>query len=184
MKETKNSTEPNNDKQTTSESETKSSPDLIVNALTLLAEAFGEPLTTVRVQVYLTSLADLDSAQVAKACNRAVRELKFFPKIAELRQLARDAAPDDDGRPNVELAWAMCPKQEEKSIVWTDEMAEAFGDARMLIQDDMIGARMVFKEQYPILVAKAREMNKPPRWWASLGWDKADRVREIGRAHV
>ena len=59
-----------------------------MNGLIILAEAFGEVLTEARTHVYLTALEDLTPEQFSDACNRALRELKFFPKIAELRELA------------------------------------------------------------------------------------------------
>jgi hypothetical protein len=88
----------------------------------------------------------------------------------------------EDGRPGVEAAWAMCPKTEERSVVWTSEMAEAFGLCRDLLPGDEIGARMVFKEQYPGLVSAARLAHTPVRWIVCLGWDVNDRVRALSEA--
>src|SRR5207249_11975278 len=65
---------------------------------------------------------------------------------------------DGDGRPGPEEAWAGLP--EERGAlggVWTEEMENAFGVARSLLQDrDEIGARMAFKGVYPKLVGAAR----------------------------
>ena len=89
----------------------------------------------------------------------------------------------DDGRPEAETAWAMCPKSEEASVVWTEEMAAAFDVARQLLFDgDSIGARMAFKEAYAGEVARAREQRRPIHWTASLGWDKTDRLRALTEA--
>jgi hypothetical protein len=59
-----------------------------VDQLTVLAEAFGEPMTPQRLEIYATDLADIDQAALAAVFVRARREFKFFPKIAELRQMA------------------------------------------------------------------------------------------------
>jgi hypothetical protein len=60
----------------------------IIDQLTLLAEAFGEPLMPQRLELYVRDLCDLTPEQLRIAFQRARRELKFFPKIAELRALA------------------------------------------------------------------------------------------------
>src|SRR5258708_7633161 len=58
------------------------------NQLGILAVAFVEPITPARLRVYAEDLAtDLSREQIAVALQRARRELKFFPKIAELREL-------------------------------------------------------------------------------------------------
>jgi hypothetical protein len=109
---------------------------------------------------------------------RKEREWVTVKAILEL-----SGAAEEDGRPGVETAWAMCPRTEERSVVWTEEMAQAFGLCRNLLQSgDEIGARMVFKEQYPGLVGAARIAHLPVRWIASLGWDPGDRVRALREA--
>lgn len=155
---------------------------LVVDQLTILSEAFGQQVTEERMRVYCSDLADLTVEQVKLACWKARRELKFFPKIAELRELA-GISELLDGRPGVEQAWTMCPKTEEQSTVWTDEMALAFGAARPLINEgDMIGARMAFKEVYTAEIERARASRRPVKWNASLGWDATDRVRALSEA--
>ena len=64
----------------------------------------GEVLTPVRLQLYAADLADLDRCQLETAFRRARRELKFFPKIAELRDLA-GAAAKDERNVEAEGAW-------------------------------------------------------------------------------
>lgn len=155
---------------------------LVVDQLTILSEAFGQQVTEERMRVYCSDLADLTVEQVKLACWKARRELKFFPKIAELRELA-GISELLDGRPGVEQAWTMCPKTEEQSTVWTDEIALAFGSARPLINEgDMIGARMAFKEVYTAELERARASRRPVKWNASLGWDATDRVRALSEA--
>lgn len=158
--------------------------DWINDQLTILTEAFGEAITEQRQEIYCAGLADLPQSKLQVAFRRARYELRFFPKLAELRELA-GASPDNanDGRPGVEEAWALCPKSEEISAVWTEEMADAFEVARKLLNDgDEIAARMAFKEKYSTLLASARFEGKPVRWSVSLGWDKNDRVRALTEA--
>lgn len=123
--------------------------------------------------------SELTPEQFEFACVQAVKRCKFFPRPAELIALGQG----DDGRPDIEAAWAMCPSTEERSVVWTEEIAEAFGLCRPLLTDgDHIAARMVFKEQYQKLLTRARIDHKPVRWIPSLGWDKSDRVRALSEA--
>jgi hypothetical protein len=126
-------------------------------------------------------LSRYTEAQTGAALMRVARECRFV-SLAEIIERIPGAGADD-GRPDVEEAWAMIPKYEEASVVWSTEMSEAFGAARQLVRDgDLIGARMTFKEVYPRFVAKARRENIPVRWMPSLGWDLADRTRALAEA--
>ncbi len=59
-----------------------------VNQLLALAEVFKESLTPAVIAIYVESLADLPDDQVRLGIGRAIRELRWFPKPAELRDLA------------------------------------------------------------------------------------------------
>src|ERR1017187_6628261 len=82
-----------NDKLATSQ-HSKPHSRWIGEQLTILGEAMGEVLTPVRLQLYAADLADLDRSQLGVAFGRARRECRFFPKIAELLELAGFAAKD------------------------------------------------------------------------------------------
>lgn len=84
---TETATEHSNDKLTISPPSTTLSR-WIGEQVTILAEAFGEPLTAARVRIYVGDLADLAQKDLAVAFDRARRELRYFPKISELRDLA------------------------------------------------------------------------------------------------
>ena len=119
--------------------------------------------------------------QITFALNRSMRECGGYP--VRLPHILQRMAGTSDGRPGVEEAWASCPKDEETSCVWTQEMCEAFGAARPLLRDgDSVGARMTFKEVYSRLVENARREGVSVRWEPSLGWDKGDRVRALAEA--
>lgn len=119
--------------------------------------------------------------QIAIAITRVTRECDWLTPKAIIERIPGGAK--DDGRPGVEQAWTMCPKTEDESTVWTDEMAIAFGSARRLLLDgDSIGARMAFKEVYAAEVERARAEGRPVKWNASLGWDSTDRVRALSEA--
>ena len=54
----------------------------------MLAEAFAEPLTEERMEIYVRALADVPQDRLRNSFQRALRELTWFPKVAELRNLA------------------------------------------------------------------------------------------------
>lgn len=70
----------------------------ILDCLILLAEAFrhtitevgedGKPRPAPLCAIYVEHLRDLDDEQIKRATSRAISELKWFPKVAELRALA------------------------------------------------------------------------------------------------
>jgi hypothetical protein len=161
--------------------------DWINDQLTILAEAFGETLTEQRQEIYCGGLADIDQSHLKLAFRTASYELKWFPKLAELRELA-GALPDalNDNRPGPEEAWARMPKGariEDNSIVWCEEERIAYGVCRSLLAEgDQIGARMAFKERYEREVAEARAQKRPVQWILSAGYDVSHRLATLANA--
>jgi hypothetical protein len=159
----------------------------INDELTILAEAFGEPLTEQRQEIYCAGLGDLDQDQLRIVFRRARYELKWFPKLAELRELA-GALPGalNDGRPGPEEAWARMPKgkrMEDDSVVWSEEERIAYGACRSLLLDgDQIGARMAFKERYEKELTEARSHGRPVEWTMSVGYDMEHRLATLATA--
>jgi hypothetical protein len=76
----------------------------LIDQVTILAEAFGEELTDARLRVYAEDLSEVERPQLEIAFGRARRELKFFPKISELRELA-GAKPEDARKVEADAAW-------------------------------------------------------------------------------
>lgn len=92
-----------------------------------------------------------------------------------------------DGRPDDNEAWAIAitSQDERETVVWTQEMAEAFRVASPLMAaGDEIGARMAFKDSYKRLVDNARATNKPACWSVSAGWDGDRRQIAVQKAVV
>src|SRR5271155_188906 len=54
----------------------------IHDQLTILAEAFGEPLTQERAEIYVGSLSDISQERLRNAFHRALNQSTFFPKVA------------------------------------------------------------------------------------------------------
>jgi hypothetical protein len=130
-------------------------------------EIYSRQVSTAAAVMFLADLDGFDSSQILNALSICRKQLKTFPSIADV------IARIDDGHPGVEEAWAMIPKEEEGSIVWTNEMVGAFGIARNLLLDgDAIAARMAFKESYTQMLATSRSENISPNWFLSPGHDK------------
>lgn len=92
-----------------------------------------------------------------------------------------------DGRPDDNEAWAVAitSQDEGETVVWTQEMAEAFTLCQPLLAGgDDIGARMAFKDAYNRKVAAARAENRPVAWNVSQGWDSARRAVAVNKAIV
>jgi hypothetical protein len=72
--------------------------------LVAMAEVFREPLTAECLAMYVESLADLSEEQIRLCVGRAIRELKWFPKPAELRAFVGGHA-EDQTKVEAEAAW-------------------------------------------------------------------------------
>jgi hypothetical protein len=168
--------------------ESRPDPDLkiwITNQVSVLAVMFGVDVTEELFEMYTEHLADIPKEQLQQAFWKASRDLKFFPKIAELRELALLRALND-GRPGPEEAWARMPKgnrMEDDSVVWCEEERVAYGACRSLLLDgDRIGARLAFKERYEKELAEARSHGRPVQWTMSVGYDMEHRLAALATA--
>ena len=111
------------------------------------------------------------------------RRGQYAPKPADIVAQIEAGSPRLN-RLSADEAWAMMPTSEEESIVWTEEMAQAFAIASPLLADgDRIGARMAFKGAYERLSEQSRASGKPVRWTVSRGWN-ADNLESVVRDAV
>lgn len=148
----------------------------LLKAIAVTAELTGTDISEGAARVMLQDLSRFPEKQVLDALTRCRREIKGRLTIADVIQRI------DDGRPGVEEAWAMIPKSEGTSVVWTEEMAKAFGVAVHLIDHNEIAARMAFKEAYQREVSAARNDGAPVRWIPSLGLDASSRESVLTEA--
>lgn len=75
---------------------TKTKPQFerFAECIGVLAEAFQKQITPITIRAYQLALSDVPIEQVEKAALRAMRENKFFPAAAELRQIALGTTAD------------------------------------------------------------------------------------------
>jgi hypothetical protein len=140
-------------------------------------EVYDKSLSADALRIWWATMAEIPMPDFRKAITAHVTTSQFAPKPADiLNQFKKH-----DGRPGVEEAWAMLPKSESESVIWTQEMATAFGAACPLIDEgDMIGARMAFKEAYQRELEQAA--GKPIKWLTSFGTDMAGREKAVADA--
>lgn len=155
----------------------------LIKAIAVTAEIMNKDFSEDAARLLAEELAEYPEPAVLVALSKCRRELKYFPTLSEIIERI------NDGRPGPQEAWAMIPKDESASVVWTDEMAEAFGVARSLLPDE-IAARMAFLESYKTLVSNARNEKRDVWWTPSFGTDKSGREAAVivavqkGRLHA
>jgi len=137
----------------------------------------GQSMTDTELVMVVSDLSLYEPGAVMTALTRCRRELKRIT-LADII----DRLPGN--HPGVEEAWAMMQvamRNEWATIVWTDEMREAYSVVAPL-GDDPIAARMAFKEKYQALIGEARAAGALVRWSVSLGYDKHQRQSAIEAA--
>jgi len=142
----------------------------LIKAVAVTAELTGTDLSETAADVMCQDLSVYPLEQVLGALTRCRKELRY--KLTTADVISRL----EDGRPMVEQAWAMIPQNEDDSVVWTTEMAEAYGAATPLLKSgDAIAARMAFKQVYEHACQIARDEGTPVVWNPSFGFDKTGR---------
>lgn len=156
------------------------------------ADAFGaawdfhKPLSDRALAAAFAQLSTYPLNVVLAAINAHMldpRRGQYAPKPADIVAQIEAGSPRLN-RLSADEAWAMMPASEEESIVWTDEMAQAFAIASPLLADgDRIGARMAFKGAYERLSEQNRAAGRPVKWTVSRGWN-ADNLESVVRDAV
>jgi len=150
----------------------------LTEAVKVTYDMIGCPISDLQLAVTVDDLTHYPEAAVLVALSRCRKELKRSLALVDIL----DRIPG--GHPGVEQAWAMVSQamhDESRSLVWSDEMREAYGAAH-LVGEDAVAARMTFKEVYGRAVNEARNANRPIAWTLSKGTDKvlADAAIQLG----
>jgi hypothetical protein len=152
------------------------------SCLLAVSEVYGKSASEPVTAIWWDALATYPIGEVELAFRRHISNPdngQYAPKPADIIRLIGGAAAID-GRPGANEAWAMIPQDEAGSVVWTDEMAAAFGIAAdLLAAGQTIAARSAFIESYERLVAEARAARRPVRWTPSLGTDASRRTAAL-----
>lgn len=153
----------------------------VLKAIAVTAELTGAELSEAALRVMANDLSAYPEPAVIRALDRCRKELKTRLTLAAVLERIEE----QDGRPGADEAWAIAlgATDEADTVVWTDEMAEAFAVARPVLDArDKVGARVAFRDAYERLVRDAREAGKGCKWVASIGHDTALREAALTQA--
>lgn len=158
--------------------------------VTGVMELYGAALSPMAARIWWEALKAYDFAAVSAALSRHVQDPdagRFAPKPADvIRAMGITATPPpSDGRLGADEAWsiAIVCSDESATVVWTEEIAQAFGIASPILDlGDKVGARMAFRDAYDRLVLQARDRGAPCVWSVSLGSDANGRAAAITAA--
>lgn len=136
------------------------------------------------LKIWWAALKAIPFEHVSQSFSRYIQDPKvgrFAPKPADIISIYDMMLPD--GRLGPEEAWALYPHNEWASAVITNEIAEAMQVAHPLIKvDDMIGARMAFKEAYNRITTQNKFNGVAPKWFPSLGMNPEGREPALKEA--
>lgn len=154
----------------------------VVSELVKTADLYNESLGESKIQAWLEALGGLDAGKICRAFQELRRTQAFMPRPAHVRALI-EGEHAGGGHPGPEEAWALVGGMtEDDTVVWTEEIAEAWGVVRHL--EDRVAARMAFLEVYRTKLGVARAEQRPPRWTASVGWDPTKREGALREAEA
>lgn len=153
----------------------------LVRQLIGTAELLGQQMTPTAAALMAEDL----SAYTVPVLAAALRRVRAEHSGRLTLRTILDRVDEASGRLAPNEAWAVaCQAQDERqTVVWTNEMAQAWEAAATLAQaGDMVGARMAFIAAYERIVRAARDERAVPQVLVSLGWDADLRVVALERA--
>lgn len=145
------------------------------------SELLGQQLSPTAAAMMAEDFASYPQSVLRQALSRVRTEHtgRLTPKAV------MDRIDEAMGRPAANEAWsvAVTAMDERNTVVWTDEMAQAWGAAQPIAHGgDMVGARMAFIGAYERLVRTAREQRLLPSVTVSEGWCQEGRALAVEKA--
>jgi hypothetical protein len=137
-----------------------------------------EPL----IEAMQEAFEGLDEFEITRGLN-TMRTKTFVPSLPEFRSWCRPE--NTEGWLSPDQAWAIAVESldEEKTVVWTQEISQAFGFVKALLDmNDKFSAARAFKERYAALVEQAKAQGGKPKMYASLGHNPELRQIAIAEA--
>ena len=150
--------------------------EILISTLGATAEVMGTQLQPTALMLMAEELSEFQLSDVLAAIKRCRRELSGRLTLNAIIERVQAA----DGMPGAEEAWALMSRPENDTVIITEQMGEAMQVARPVLNDgDRVAARMAFKDSYLRIVNDARDKKIKPKWFVSLGHDKAGRAQPI-----
>lgn len=147
--------------------------------LAATAELCGSPLSQPAIEVVAEDLA----AEPDGAVYAALSACRLNHRGRLTAEAIMSRLPD--GHLAADEAWAIAIQaiDENETVVWTQEIAEAWGAARLIVAGgDEVGARMAFRSAYERRLTESRANGRRPKWFPSLGHDPAKRAPALETA--
>lgn len=127
----------------------------------------GRELSKMAKKLMVNELSKFDEEKVFQALHECQSEFKGQLSLSDI------ISRIDDGRPNNNAAFAMLPRSEAESVLWTQEMAEAHSETSHLVNET--GRRMAFNAVYDKRVKENKRAGCAAVWSVSLGHDENHR---------
>jgi hypothetical protein len=127
---------------------------------------------------FMQLLSGYPFADVEKAFNKHFATSKFFPTPADIIE---NMPGNQNQHPGENEAWAIAlvALDEDRSVIYTDQIASCLSIARELYQSgDSVAARMAFKDAYRRMVAGS----PVPVWRFSQGYNRDERALVVQEA--
>ncbi|HEN3637719.1 TPA: hypothetical protein U5E40_002353 [Yersinia enterocolitica] len=138
---------------------------------------YGKDASKAVLELYWNALLPNDIDTVRQAFSNWLTDPdqgRFSPKPADIiRNIQHIAGKPDWLSANEAWALALPAQDEANTVVWTNEIAQAWNIAQPIMQEgDKVGARMAFIAAYERLTKAAQGTGRTPEWSVSEGWDK------------
>lgn len=96
--------------------------------MAMLSEAFKEEVSTERAKIYFEFLSKYELNHVVYAIKQAIRELKWFPKIAELIEFINPCLYPEMGDP--ERLTYQKKEGDKRALEYISEIAKMIGEKK------------------------------------------------------
>lgn len=138
------------------------------------AEVLGQEMRPSAGMLIADDLSGYPFGEIRRALARCRAELHGKLTLASI--IERLPSANAHLLPNEAWARALHSTDEQETVVWTPEIARAFGVAKPVLDGgDKVGARMAFLAAYEREVEAAKTEGRPPEWQVSLGHDQQRR---------
>ena len=142
--------------------------DQVLELVYATAEVLGQEIRPTAAVLITDDLGGYPFAEIRRALARCRAELHGKLTLAAI--VERLPSAKKHLLPNEAWALALRSTDESETVVWTPEIARAFGVAKPVLSGgDRIGARMAFLAAYEREVETAKAEGRQPVWQVSLG---------------
>lgn len=138
---------------------------------------YGKDASKAVLELYWHALLPYDIGTVRHAFSNWLTDPdqgRFSPKPADIiRNIQHISGKPDWLSANEAWALALPAQDEANTVVWTNEIAQAWSIAQPIMREgDKVGARMAFIAAYERLTKAAQGTGRAPEWSVSEGWNK------------